>query len=230
MQVGTQAAEGGCWALFVVDLVSWPGQPSVVGAEMVLGAELEREGFEVGRTWHSAGEGWSSAVSFLADSQGMLYLLSHKSSSCRNHCHYICSIEPFQGFVFQSFSLPTGSISNLAHHAEKIATGAWLASLPCRFFSKRTEGKNRPGNEARAWSTRCTPASLDSGLVLHYLSLVDPNNMVPVSRCEISQLQKAILLQKFKEGMQGCGHATLALRQAAASETGLKMCSINVRT
>ncbi len=40
---------------------------------------------------------------------------------------------------------------------------------------------------------------------------------------QISQLQKAILLQKFNEGMQGCGHATLALRQAAASETGLKM-------
>ena len=66
--------------------------------EEVFGTEWESE-LELEETWHFS-EGWNNAVSCLEDSQCMLYLLSRKSSSCRDHCHYICSIEPFQGFVF----------------------------------------------------------------------------------------------------------------------------------
>ena len=40
--------------------------------------------------------------------------------------------------------------------------------------------------------------------------------------------QKDLRKNKFEEGMQACGQATLGIRQAAAAETGLAMGTICV--
>ena len=49
------------------------------------------------------------------------------------------------------------------------------------------------------------------------------------TRSTISPKQREIMVKKFEEdGMNGCNSGTLALRQAAAVETGLSIETINV--
>ena len=47
-------------------------------------------------------------------------------------------------------------------------------------------------------------------------------------RTEISSSQRYMLLEYFRSGMQSCSKETLPKREAAASQTGLSMKSVNV--
>ena len=72
--------------------------------------------------FHFAGDmSWNSAVSCLADSQCMLYLPSHKSSSYIGHCRYICSTEPC--FAFINSNSNSNSNSNVSHSGLPVRDG-----------------------------------------------------------------------------------------------------------
>ena len=52
---------------------------------------------------------------------------------------------------------------------------------------------------------------------------------IMTSRTVITISQREFLVRKFEKGMHSCGQNTLNARQAAATETGLTLNTINVR-